>query len=513
MHRREGPLKITVLAITYLSLATFAYADNPIYAVQILMAKEYENAIYEYEKLKDHHEVRIEKINNAYFVRIGAYQAKTKALSSLKQLKMTYTDAFLIKYTVDTQQIRKGNYLADQQKAEKSPPLPSGNIIAKNPDISTHLPTRTPISTVGKNPKSIRPLENVKPSSDIPNQSSEISNKLPEPQKLPAGIEEDFLKAGIQNYHQGNNEGTVSSLSKYASLTPKSQQRAAALLIVGKSLEQMKRPKSALGVYSRVIEQYPDSPESLFSIVAMADISVNNPHLHYPIGKKGAEYVRDPISAYDTVLLKKVPLPMIEHIQYQKGLALWKLKRYEQAREAQIDFLKKFPNTAYRKEVIVMLKDGTAILINQYSGLGDHISVANLFIHGWKNRLITTEDVETLSKSFSSLSYLGLHDDSLNILSNLTKSTMRKTSTDLDKAVAEIEKKRAIGLMSQLPTDAKWNKFQSGRAFLSTNNITKAEQTFSDLKNSDGDPFWSKITEYALEEDRWKHKYRAPAEK
>jgi TolA-binding protein len=248
-------------------------------------------------------------------------------------------------------------------------------------------------------------------------------------------------------------------------------------------------------------------------MVAMADISVNNPSLYYPIGKKNAEYIRDPISAYDTVLLKNVPLPMIEHIQYQKGLVLWKLKRYGEARVVQTDFLYRYPNTAYRKDIILMLKDGTAVLINQYNGLGDHISVANLFIHGWKNRLITTEDVETLSKSLSSLSTLGLHDDSLNILSTFQKSATGKTSADLDKIVAEIEKKRAIGLMAQLPSDAKWNKFQSGREYLSTNNFTKAEQTFSDLKNSDGDPFWSKITEYALEEDRWNQKYRAPTEK
>lgn len=506
-------MKIIVFVLAYLSLATMTYADNQIYAVQVLMAREYENAVYDYEKLKDHHDVRIEKINDAYVVRIGAYQTKTKALSLLKQLKMTYTDAFLIKYIVDKQQTMLGNHPTDQQLTKRIPSQPPTNHIVKYPDIPTHPPTRTPISTVGKIPESTKPLEDAKQSSNIPKQSSEISKKLPELQKQSTGIEEDFLKAGIQSYHEGNHEGTVSSLSKYASLASKSQQRAAALLIIGKSLEQMKRPKSALDVYGRIIEQYPDSPESLFSIVAMADISVNNPRLHYPVGKKGAEYVRDPVSAYDAVLLKNVPLPMIEHIQYQKGLVLWKLKRYEQAREAQADFLKKFPNTAYRKEVIVMLKDSTAVLINQYSGLGDHISVANLFIHGWKNRLITTEDVEALSKSLSSLSYLGLHDDLLNILSTLKKSAMGKTSADLDKAVAEIEKKRAIGLMAQLPSDAKWNKFQSGREYLSANNITKAEQTFSDLKNSDGDQFWSKITEYALEEDRWTQKYRAPVEK
>ena len=203
---------------------------------------------------------------------------------------------------------------------------------------------------------------------------------------------------------------------------------------------------------------------------------------------------------------------MIEHIHYQKCLVLWKLKRYEQARESQEDFLRQFPSTPYRKEVIVMLKDTTAVLINQYSRLGDHISVASLFIHGWKNRLITSEDVETLSKSLSSLSYLGLHDDSLNILSNIKRSLVGKTSADLDKAVAEIEKKNTIGMMAQPSLDTKWNKFQSGREYLRANNITKAEQTFTDLKNSDGDQFWSKITEYALEEHRWTQKYRSPIE-
>ena len=90
-----------------------------------------------------------------------------------------------------------------------------------------------------------------------------------------------------------------------------------------------------------------------------------------------------------------------------------------------------------------MLKDSTAVLIDQYNQSGDHISVANLFLQGWKNRLITTEDVDTLLKSSSSLSHLGLHDDSLNILNTLRKSAIGKTSADIDKAVAEIEKKES----------------------------------------------------------------------
>jgi TolA-binding protein len=511
-------LKFILSVLAYLSLSTIVYADNQIYAVQVLRVREYKSAVYDYERLMDH-DARIEKINDTYVVRIGAYRMKTKALSLLKQLKLTYTDAFIVKYIIDKRQIVQGDYPTDQQKGKKAAPLSSSKHKAKRPALPTQPPTVIPISTPGKNHESSQSPEDTDPPSDTPKQlfngakqATEIVQKLPELQTQSTETEEEFFKAGMQNYHKGKHEDTVSSLSKYTSLTPKSPQRAAALLIIGKSLEQIKRPKSALDVYSRIIEQYPDSPESLFSIVAMADISANHPRLHYPIGKKSAEYVRDPISAYDTVLSRNIPLPMIEHIHYQKCLVLWKLKRYEQAREAQENFLKQFPNTPYHREVTVMLKDSTAALINQYSRLGDHITVASLFIHGWKNRLITTEDVETLSKSLSSLSYLDLHDDSLNILSTIKKRFVGKTSVDLDKAFAEMEKKTTIGLMAQPSLDTKWNKFQSGREYLSANNITKAEQTFSDLKNSDGDLFWAKITEYALEENRWTQKYRSPIE-
>jgi TolA-binding protein len=515
----EGNLKTILFTAIYLLLATIAHADTPIYAVQILMAREYENAVNDYERVKDYQDVRIEKRNDAYFIRIGSYQEKTKALALLKQLKMTHPDAFLIKYVVEKRQIVQGNQASDQRKAQKVSP-PATNLMENDSDIPTPPPTRIPISTAVKIPEtpkpSTAPAQSAtiqKQSTDITKHAVEISLKTPELQKQPVMIEDDLLKAGLQSYQDGKHEVTISLLSKYASLAPHSEQRAAALLIIGKSFEQIKRPKSALNVYGQILDQYPDSPESLFSIVAMADISVYKPDLHYPLGKKGAEYFKDPVSAYDTVLLKKVPLPMIEHIQYQKGLALWKLKHYERARETQIDFLKKFPKTAYHKEVMNMLKDSTVVLIDHNYQSGDPISVANLFLQGWKNRWITTEDTDTLLKSSSSLTHLGLHDDSLSILNTLRKSGIGKASADIDKAVADIEKKRDIGMIDQLPSNAKWKQFQTGREYLTANNIAKAEQTFTDLNTSEKDQFWSKITEYALEENRWTQKYGAPVKK
>lgn len=481
-------MKTISFVLVYLSIATLTYADNPSYGVQVLAARQYENAIHAYEKLKNRKDARIEKKNEIYFVRIGSYQKKTEALSLLKQLKTTYSDAFLIKCVMDKKRIVRRDYPVMQQKPNELPSLPSTGPLRKHNQIPSQIPIVVPVSTLPK---------------------AQETPRLSEIPKSTSVIEEDLLKAGIRSYHERKYESAVSSLSKYASLAPKSQQCAAALLIIGKSLEELKRPRSAFNIYSRIIEQYPDSPESLLCIVAMADIGVADANFIYPIAQKGAEYVRDPVAAYDTVLLKKVPPPIIEHIHYQKGRALWKSKRYEQARDTLAGFLKQFPNTAYRKEIIGMLKDSTVILIDKYNHSGDHISVANIFFEGKKNGWIGTENVDALLKSAVSLSYLGLHDASLNILNPLRKSAQGKTASDIDDVVAEIEKNRAVTFIDQPRLNVKWNQFQTGREYLIANNLTLAEKILSDLKNTDSDPFWSKLTDFVLEENQWEKKYQS----
>ncbi|OIP92447.1 MAG: hypothetical protein AUK26_04760 [Syntrophaceae bacterium CG2_30_58_14] len=331
------------------------------------------------------------------------------------------------------------------------------------------------------------------------------------PNPSPVNIQEDNLKTGMQNYRERKYAEAISALSRYVSLVPKSQQRTAALLIIGKSLEEMNRPWSALNIYNRVIEKNPDSPEALLGVVAMADIGVARPDLNYRSGKKGAEYVKDPVTAYDAALSKNVPLPIIEHIHYQRGRALWKSKRYEEARQALTVLLKNFPQTAYREDAIGIIRNCTAVLIDQYNRSGDHLAVADLFQQGWKEGFIRTADVDTLLKSSFSLSYLGLHEESLNILNTLRKNATgnpRSYIEKIDKMVAEMEKNRAVGSSDQAPVDVKWRQFQSGREHISANRLTLAEKTLADLKNGGGDLFWSKIAEYALEENRWALKYQ-----
>jgi len=331
------------------------------------------------------------------------------------------------------------------------------------------------------------------------------------PKLLPVNIPKDDLKNGTQNYHERKYAEAISALSKYLSIEPKSQQRTAALLIIGKSLEAMNRPQSALNIYGRVTEQIPDSPEVMFGVIAMADIGVVHPDLDFSSGKKGAKYFKDPVTAYDTALSKNVPLPIIEHIHRQRGHALWKSKRYEEARQALTILLRKFPQTAYREEILVTISDCTAALIAQYNQSGDHLAVADLFLQGWKEGSIRPVDIDTLLKSIYSLSCIGLHEMSLNILNTLKKNNPKTFSSHIEKIekmVLEMEKNRMLASSAEMQSDVKWRQFQSGREYLGANQSMLAEKTLTDLKNGSGDPFWSKIAEYAVEEHRWVQKYR-----
>jgi TolA-binding protein len=338
------------------------------------------------------------------------------------------------------------------------------------------------------------------------------SGGTPESAKAsPVDIREDDFKIGMQSYREQKYAEAISALSKYTSLVPRSQQRAAALLIIGKSLEEMNRPWSALNIFSRVIEQHPNSPEALLGIVAMADIGVGRPDLNYRNGKRGAEFVKDPVAAYDAVLSKNTPLPIIEHIHHQRGRALWKSKRYEEARHGLTVLIKKFPQTPYREQAIGLISDCTTALIDQYSRSGDHLAVADIFQQGWKEGFIHTADVDTLMKSSFSLYCLGLHEESSAILNTLRKNAPGKPpsySERINRMAAEMEGNRVPDSSDQTPAAVKWRQFQTGREQLSTNQPTLAEKTLTDLKSGGGEPFWPKIAEYLLEEYRWARKYQ-----
>jgi len=511
---KEDVLKNIFIAFALFPVVSMAYADNSFYCVQVSTTINLEHAINTYQELKTSEGARIEKIDNAYVVRIGASQNRVKSVSLLKQIKSRYPGAYTRTCIKDSNRIIRGNILVHQKKEGADQSNRSGQSIQKKkkgnqPPPPGHsaqkkeMGDQPPLAghkTVKTEERPLQPYPN--PPVDV------IDNKKTEVTKTSAINVEDYFKTGMQNYQDRKYDSAIGALSQYVSLSPKGNQCASALLVIGKSFEEKNNPRSALRIFSRIIEQYPNSPEALLSIIAMANIGVVNSAIKYPICWQGAEYFRDPLYAYDTVLVKNLPEQMIEHVQYQKGRYLWKMNRYRECCDTYTTLLNKYPNTAYRKEIIGTLKAGTVNLIDQYHQSGDYVSAANLFFQAKKKALIGADDVDIMMKLALSFAHLGLYDISSNILNTLKTNIKSKISADIEKTAAEIENIKIASAPSQLSADTKWQLFQSGQEYLNSNNLPLAEQTLSQLKNTGGEGFWSKITEYALEDNKWTQKYR-----
>ena len=408
-----------------------------------------------------------------------------KAIYLIFLILLTFTMSYAANAPSD------GRLMSPVQSAatqEARPPQPSVSPAAALIPPPQQLPVASQVAAIEKTPE---------------------TSEAAQPLKVSPTQAEDCLKAGLQYHHDRKYEEAIRSLAQFASLAPKSQQRVSALLLIGKGLDEMKLPRSAVGMYSRVIAGYPDTPEAVLSIIAMADIGFANPALKRPPGLTGSQYMRDPVLGYDTALSRKVPAPMIEHVHYQKGRVLWKNGRHKESYEVQSRFVKEFPDSPDRGDVLAMLKTSTVTLIDQYQQFNDHLSVAGLFFKGRKNGLIRDDDIDILLKSAFSLAHLGLQNVSSGMIQALRKSTLGKTTPSIEKSLSDIEAVLAGGAGRQPVVDAKWEAFQSGLTLLRANNLPLAEQTLANLKNTGGDAFWAKISDYALEEGRWTQKYNS----
>ena len=371
------------------------------------------------------------------------------------------------------------------------------------PPVTGELPAR---GKGGKSP--LRPAPaGEKPLPPGKSDATSLKEELQNLPKVSASTADEQYRAGVQSYRDLRYNEAIGSLSRYMSLAPRGNQCSSALFIMGKCYESLNRPLSALGIYGQILEQYPQSPEAFLSILALADIGVAQPTLSYPPFLRGAEYFRNPILAYDTALSKSVPAAMIEDTLLQKGRALWKQGHPKEAYDTFAYLLKRFPNSPYREESLETLKAGATLLIDRYHQAGDHLAAAEFYFKAKGKGFVNAGDAGTITKSALSLAHLGFYDDSLGLVTALKANVPAKALPEIDRVLQEIETIRTANAAVQLPENANWALFQSGREALAANNVPLAEQTFSKLKNEGGEPFWSRITDYVLADRSWSQKY------
>jgi tetratricopeptide (TPR) repeat protein len=330
----------------------------------------------------------------------------------------------------------------------------------------------------------------------------------PAPPAVLALTAEDFFRAGMQKYYGQDYGAAVSLLCQYVSLFPNDSQVSGALFVIGKGYETLKRPLAALGVFGRIIARFPHSQEALWSVVAIADIGLGNPALNYPPFESGFEYLRDPIGAYDALLARKIPPPMVEEVMLRKGRALYRKERYGESFATFSRLLGQNPAAPARQEAISAVKASAEIMLDQYVAGGDHLAAANFYFQARRRGLIGLDDLEMTVKAVISLARLGCAEEAADLLDALRTKSRGKGTAQLSRAAAEIQNRdREKGLAGR-PPPAQWALFQEGREQLAANEQRLAAETLARLKTADGDSFWARLVDYVLAEKQWRDKYQ-----
>ena len=96
-------------------------------------------------------------------------------------------------------------------------------------------------------------------------QQPEIALKTAEPPPMikPPDM---LMKEAVDHYQSHRLESALEKFSLFLSLYPRDSNAPSAMLAIAGILFEMKRPLSALRIYSRILERYPETPVAIESI-------------------------------------------------------------------------------------------------------------------------------------------------------------------------------------------------------------------------------------------------------
>lgn len=506
------------------------YADDTAWCIQVMRCSTFENADRIYGKLSSRQSKMIEKSRGSYTVTVGFYYTRKDVLNALGDMKTSFPDAFIKKCgkagksktplatasSPENKQSQADRRSLHKAGAESTP--------AKAPDAISPVKQKTRIDQMTPQNKDDAPAltnrseksVNEKAKKDVDKQIKPPAARQMEQNKKSKAPELGFtelLTKGMQAYEAKRYREAISTLSQYASLAPRSEHCSTAMLVIAKSLDDMRRPLQAAKIYSLILEQFPNSPDAFTAMVAMADLSVNNSSLNYPVFMIGADFIKQPIAAYDKALTMDLPLQMMQAIRLKKAHALLKQRRYQEGYVECLTLLHDHPQTTYKIEVFDVMRSCAIALIESHHQAGDHIAAVKMYFEAKEKDLIDDDDRQALVMSSLSLARIGMHDFSREILKRLRLKKGGDKSPGLDQVESEIQSSVAAQADANLPVGERWKLYETGRAQLRAGDLQAAQKTLNQLKAVSTDPFWTGITDYALEDNNWNRKYRTQSNK
>jgi len=315
-----------------------------------------------------------------------------------------------------------------------------------------------------------------------------------------------LLKEGMDHFEARRYENAIEQLSRFMSLYPAHIKTPSAMITVAGILLEIKRPLAAIRLYSHVLARYPETPEALEAMTAIADMGMRSPGLKPNIAVTGARWFLDPVDAYDTVLSKNPSPDLTERLLSRRINALRSQGRYREAYASAGQFLEQNPGTKHRQTLLAGLRSDLGCLIGERFAAGDDIAVINLLLNGRRRGLINMGDTNILIKAAGSYARSGMTDEARTLLDQARHFAADYTA-QVNAVIGEPAQAERSSAASS-PVIERWALYQKGRQQIMSSDPSAAEKTFKQVRGTGEDEFWSKLADFASQDGIFTAKYK-----
>lgn len=254
---------------------------------------------------------------------------------------------------------------------------------------------------------------------------------------------EIVLDMGKHKFSLRRYDEAINIFSLYANLYPGDEKLKEVLLLFANSYKAADQISAALTIYNLIIDKYPESKEAAESMMAMASLGIYKPRVKVFSAMKNIHYYKDPIGAYDLLLMKNPPAEIVQVAMLQKGDALHKLKRDRKSADVYLEFLKMYPQSKMVGEARTGLKLASSTLIDSSYREKDYLAVSDIYFKAYRAVPLQPDEYEIVNKIAVSLGKIGLADDCIKLLKDY-KNVCRdeKITSNLEFSIAKEEMAR-----------------------------------------------------------------------
>ncbi len=246
----------------------------------------------------------------------------------------------------------------------------------------------------------------------------DIAKKWPDLTDMP---KEMVLDYGLHKNSMLRYDDAAGAYSFYVNLYPADPKIKEVMMLLAGAYRQAGQIPAALAIYQQIIGKFPEANEAGESMLAMAQLGVDNPGAKVFRGLNNIENYRFPMDTYDELIMKKAVGDIAEKAMLQKSAALVKKGQRRKAADVYLEFLSLYPESKRIAEASRGLKSASTDLIDEYYAKNDYLAVAYVYFRSFGAVALQADEYPQVNKIALSLKELHLMDDHSTLLNKYLK--------------------------------------------------------------------------------------------